>query len=328
MITRCSIYETGGVDPHVNLAREECLLEALEPGEAILYLWQNERTVVIGRNQNAYDECSVENLEADGGYLARRISGGGAVYHDLGNLNFTFILPTAEWDLDRQTDVLLRAMRALHIRAERTGRNDLTVDGRKFSGHAYYHHGGKSFHHGTVMVYVDPEDLARYLTVSPLKLGSKGVASARSRVMNLVDIKPDLDIDDLKEELVGGFQTVFGSLVEPFAQERFDAASLAEKTARHRSREWLLREQIELDTTRHARLDWGTVRIDFSAPQGVITKAMLWSDGLDADELEAVPAALAGAELDLGAIAGRLESVCPNRAMARDIASVIIGEEL
>ena len=323
MIARCSIYESCQVDPYGNLAREECLLDACGENEAILYLWQNERTVVIGRNQNAYDECDIEALEADGGKLARRLSGGGAVYHDLGNLNFTFIMPTADWDLDAQTDVLMRALRALGIYPERSGRNDLTIDGRKFSGHAYYHHGGKSFHHGTLMVYVDPENLSRYLTVSPLKLGAKGVPSARSRVMNLVDLKPDLDIDNLKEELVGGFETVFGSLVTPFPEERIDASALAEKTARHRSPAWLLRDARTLDIVRHARFDWGTVRLDFSAAHGAITETALYSDGLDADALEAAPAALVGCALDRDSLEQRLSTIFSDGAIARDIVSLI-----
>lgn len=324
MIARCYIYESGQVDPHVNLALEECLLEACGEHEAILYLWQNERTVVIGRNQNAYDECDLEALEADGGKLARRLSGGGAVYHDLGNLNFTFIMPTADWNLDAQMEAIMRALRALGICPERTGRNDLVIDGRKFSGHAYYHHGGKSFHHGTFMVYVDPENLSRYLTVSPLKLGAKGVPSARARVGNLVDFKPDLDVDDLKEELVGGFETVFGSLVTPFPEERIDQAMLAEKTARHRSPAWLLRDARTLDTVRHARFDWGTVRLDFSAADGTVTDAVLYSDGIDADALEAVPAALVGCAVDGAALEQRLAAVCPDGSMAHDIASLII----
>ena len=324
MIARCYICETGQVDPHVNLAREECLLEALRPCEAILYLWQNEHTVVIGRNQNALDECNVAALEADGGTLARRISGGGAVYHDLGNLNFTFVLPTSEWNLDAQTDVLMRALKPFGIVAERTGRNDLTIGGRKFSGHAYYHHGDKSFHHGTLMVCVDPEQLGRYLTASPLKLGAKGVSSVHSRVMNLIDAAPAIEIDDLKEELIGAFTSVFGLLVEPFPEERIDRAALAEKIARHRSREWLLRDARVLQTSRAERFSWGTVRLDFSQDSGTISDLALYSDSLDADVIEAIPAALLGCPLDRAAIEERLRTLDAPAAMAHDLAALII----
>ena len=324
MIAHCYLYESGQVDPHVNLALEKCLLEAVRPGQVILYLWQNDRTVVIGRNQNAYDECDVAALEADGGKLARRLSGGGAVYNDLGNLNFTFILPSDEWDLDAQTDVLVRALKPFGIVAERTGRNDLTIGGRKFSGHAYYHHGDKSYHHGTLMVCVDPEQLARYLTASPLKLGATGVASVRSRVMNLIDAAPDIEIDNLKEELIGAFTSVFGLLVEPFPEDRIDRAALAEKIARHRSREWLLREERTLDHTRQGRFDWGTVRIGWSIADGAISAVSLFSDSLEADAVAAIPDALVGCPAERAALEERIGPLCTNPDMARDIAALIV----
>lgn len=323
MISHCSTYETGQVDPYINLAREECLLDAVEPGQAILYLWQNEHTVVIGRNQNALDECDVSTLEAEGGTLARRLSGGGAVYHDLGNLNFTFLVPTADWNLDAQTEVLMRALASLGVRAEKGGRNDLSIGGRKFSGHAYYHRGGKSYHHGTLMAHVDPERLSRYLTVSPLKLGSKGVASVRSRVMNLVDVAPDLTIDDLKAALTEAFPTVFGARSEALAEDLI-AEEVLERTAeRYRSRAWILRDARTFDATRQARFPWGTVRLDYTTEQGVICDAALYSDSLEADVIETVPAALAGCMLDQALVQKHLGAIGVPEEMARDLASLL-----
>ena len=166
MISTLKQITTDCTDPYRNLAAEKLLTRDVREGECILFLWQNRRTVVIGRNQNAWEECRVRQLEEDGGHLARRLSGGGAVYHDLGNLNFTFAVRKNDYDPEKQSDVIRRAAEKLGIAAERTGRNDLEAGGRKFSGSAYYETRGRCFHHGTVMMDVDTDALAAYLTVS------------------------------------------------------------------------------------------------------------------------------------------------------------------
>ena len=149
MIRRIQIFSTDCTNPHRNLAVEQYLLETVPEETCILYLWQNRRTVVIGRNQSPWKECRTAALEADGGFLARRLSGGGAVFHDLGNLNFTFLVNKADYDLPRQLGVIVEACRLLGIPAECSGRNDVLSNGRKFSGNAFYEHGGKSYHHST-----------------------------------------------------------------------------------------------------------------------------------------------------------------------------------
>ena len=136
MLRNLYVLDNRNTDPRHNLALEEYLLHQVKPGQCILYLWQNQRTVVIGRNQHAVNECRVQALEADGGQLVRRLSGGGAVYHDLGNLNFTFLTTHRDYDVEKQTETILQAVRALGVPAEKNGRNDLTVQGGKFSGHA------------------------------------------------------------------------------------------------------------------------------------------------------------------------------------------------
>ena len=160
MINRLIWLETDNTYPYRNLAMEEYMTNHVPDGTCILFLWQNRHTVVIGRNQNCWKECRVNFLEEEGGYLVRRLSGGGAVFHDLGNLNFTFIVRKPDYDVDRQLQVILEAVRRLGIQAEKTGRNDITVEGRKFSGNAFYQTGDCCYHHGTLLVHADKENMS------------------------------------------------------------------------------------------------------------------------------------------------------------------------
>ena len=302
-------------DPRHNLALEEYLLRRVEPGQCILYLWQNQRTVVIGRNQNAESECRIQTLEEDGGHLVRRLSGGGAVYHDLGNLNFTFLATHGDYDVAKQTEVILRAVQLVGIQAEKTGRNDLTVDGQKFSGHAYYRTGDQCYHHGTLMVDVDMAPLEKYLNVSPLKLQAKGVKSVRSRVTNLRNYRPDLTIQRLNQALVEAFGQVYGLPVEELRYEDLDQAALAEGQARFSRPE----------VSREARFDWGVLRLDHSQEEGIITQAALWSDGLDADFLSRVPGLLQGCPLEAGPLRNKLTADPDSTGEAVDSILSLLG---
>lgn len=325
MIDRLSYVEADGTDPYANLALEAYLLDTVEEGQCILYLWRNARTVVIGRNQNAADECDISALEEDGGHLARRLSGGGAVYHDLGNLNFTFLVRTPDYSLEAQNAVVLGAVRACGVHALRTGRNDLTTpDGRKFSGHAYYHTRDASYHHGTLMVDVDTAPLQRYLRVSPLKLASKGVRSVRSRVVNLAELAPGLTVETLKAALADQFGVVFGAPVETLTRDALDEVRLEQLRARFSSPVWILRDSRPLDASCTRRFDWGTVRLDLSTRAGHVADVMLWSDGLEADAIEAAPRALAGCPVEPAALVRRLVETGASEDMARDLAGVIM----
>ena len=226
MIGKLFFLESDSFDPYENLALEELLLESCGRGVCILYLWQNQKTVVIGRNQNAWAECRTEELKQAGGKLARRLSGGGAVFHDLGNLNFTFVVGKEDYHIPRQLEVILRALRRLGIPAEKSGRNDLLAEGKKFSGNAFYEQGDTWYHHGTLMVDVDKDSLTRYLTVSKEKLESKGVASVRSRVANLREFKPDLTVEELKNALVSALEEVYGLEAKRISKEDLDLNGL------------------------------------------------------------------------------------------------------
>ena len=142
-------------DPWFNLAVEECIFRQMPATQRVLFLWRNADTVVIGRAQNPWKECNTRRMEEDNVRLARRSSGGGAVFHDLGNLNFTFSVTEENYDLHRQQQVILAACRLLGLRAELSGRNDLLAEGRKFSGNSFYAHNGRAFHNGTLLVDAD-----------------------------------------------------------------------------------------------------------------------------------------------------------------------------
>ena len=134
MIKKLQFYVSHTTDPHLNLAVERTLFDTVDNEALILYLWQNQNTVVLGKNQNAFSECRTELLREEGGTLARRLSGGGAVFHDLGNLNFTFICSTENLDVSKHMHVIRRACLLAGIETELSGRNDILADGRKFSG--------------------------------------------------------------------------------------------------------------------------------------------------------------------------------------------------
>ena len=170
MIKNLLFYISDTLNPYINLAKEKFLFDSVDNKTLILYLWQNQNTVVIGKNQNAYLECRTELLKQDGVTLARRLSGGGAVFHDIGNLNFTFICATENFDVSNHVKVIQNACRKANIETQISGRNDILANDKKFSGNAFYNSQGHSYHHGTILINADTEKLNRYLTPPKAKL--------------------------------------------------------------------------------------------------------------------------------------------------------------
>lgn len=281
-------------NPYHNIALEEYLLRHVEKGECILYLWQNRRTVVIGYNQNAWKECRAEELEADGGFLARRLSGGRAVFHDLGNLNFTFLVRESDYDVAKQSEVILRAVQSFGIPAERSGRNDLTVEGRKFSGNAFYKTGGFCYHHGTIMIRADKGDMGRYLNVPQEKLKSKSVESVRSRVVNLAEYVPDIAVADMVSALLSAFGEVYGGTPAALPADRLCEAEILEGSRRFDSWEWKYGRKIPFQYEVSRKPSWGEVLVQLQVSEGQVQQAAVWSDGLDVDFPRAAEKALEG----------------------------------
>lgn len=304
--------ETDCTNPFINLATEEYMTFRAAEGEVTMYLWQNANTVVIGKNQNPWRECRVESMREGDCKLARRISGGGAVYHDLGNLNFTFIAREGAYDIPKQTEVILEAVRLLGINAEKTGRNDLTIDGMKFSGHAYYQSNGYCYHHGTIMFNVDPTPLGEYLNVSASKLKSKGVKSVRSRITNLINHKPDVTLEELKKALYDAFAKVYGGDVErfdiPTAESDPELKALIDK---YSSEEWRFGRKIPFTTSISERLDWGGVDIELQVEGGVIKDCGIFSDSLETEVFGVLKDKLIGCKYSKSTMTTLIENALP-----------------
>ena len=296
MITKLSYCITDSTEPYENIALEEYLLTHVEPGQCILYLWQNRNTVVIGRNQNAWGECRVRELEEAGGFLTRRLSGGGAMYHDMGNLNFTFLVRQEDYDVDRQLSVIQEAVRAFGLDAQKTGRNDVTVDGRKFSGNAFYKTGPFCYHHGTLLVNVDTAQMSRYLQVSKAKLASKGVASVRSRVVNLSELAPEITVQSLTDSLLKSLAQVYGLPARELSMP--EQSVLQPRRDFFASWAWRLGAKIPFAEQIQNRYPWGDLSLSYTVQNGCLTDVHLFSDGMEADFLATLPQALTGCPYD------------------------------
>lgn len=283
MIQTLTTFESITTDPYQNLAVEEYLTFHTEPGECILYLWQNAHTVVIGRNQNCWKECRVSELEADGGHLVRRLSGGGAVYHDLGNLNFTFCMRKEDADVDRQLQVIIEAVASFGLTAEKTGRNDVAINGLKFSGNAFFDSKGCYYHHGTLLLNVDTASMSRFLNPSKAKLQSKGVDSVRSRVVNLSSLCPEITVDTMKQAMFTAFSKVYGLPAVPLCAERLEQTAIQGGRERFSSERWKYGPKIPFTNRLEQRFSWGEVNLDLHVNEGMITKALLSSDSMEAD---------------------------------------------
>ena len=294
MIEKLQLYVGTGLDPYENLAIEYQLLTTTPANCCTLYLWQNRNTVVIGKNQNAWAECLVSLLESEGGKLARRLSGGGAVYHDMGNLNFTFLCHQEDYDLDRQFAVIAQACALAGIPVERSGRNDLLAQGRKFSGNAFYHAQGRAYHHGTILVHADTEKLSRYLSPPKAKLAAKGVSSVRSRVCNLSEFVPELTCDSMKTHMAKAFEAVYGLSATPISLSQEDLVQIKEKAREFSQWEHLFGQKLPCSVSCEEYFFWGTVCLEMNVTAGTVTQVRLYTDAMDWTLPSQVEAALTG----------------------------------
>lgn len=287
------IYSAPTGDGWLNLARDGYFLENNKKGDVILYFYVNKNAVIIGRNQNAWKECNIANMDADGVQLVRRHSGGGAVFHDNGNLNFSFITDEKHYDLNRQMRVILNAVSKLGLKAELSGRNDITVDGKKFSGNAFSLAKGNRSHHGTILVNADLTKLSNYLCVSKEKMRSKGIDSVRARVCNICELSSGLTVEAMRRLVIESFIEEYGAASEYV----FDGTALAEVEERRErlaSWEWRFGKTPQFDFETDKRFSFGDTQIYFNLRNGVIRETKVYSDCLDTELTTEIENALTG----------------------------------
>ena len=316
MISKLLVYKASAFNPYFNLATENILFENLPKESLIIYLWQNENTVVIGKNQNPWAECNCELLKSEGGYVARRLSGGGAVFHDLGNLNFTFIASEENFDIKRNFEIIKTACNLCEIEAEISGRNDILVNGKKFSGNAFYHSTGKAYHHGTLLLNVDSEKLDRYLTPNAEKLKAKGVKSVKSRTINLCDIVPHLTVEKMQNAIIEAAEKLFNLKAENFEIPKKDIKKTADLFG---SWEFIFGSSLPFSITLSKRLRFGSCELNLNLKGGKISEVKFFTDALDTTLSERVENCLLGCEFSFDEIKNKLLN-----AFEKDVYSELI----
>ncbi len=292
-------------DAHFNMAFDRFCLEQMPLEEPLFYLWQNAPAVIIGLNQNAHTEVNLPYLEANNIKLARRVTGGGAVYHDLQNLNYTIVGRTL--DLERygvdSPQPIVEALQELGVPALLSGRNDILVDGRKVSGYAKRGWRDHTMIHGTLMYNVDIETLSEVLAVKAEKLQVHGIASVKSRVANLKDYLPNIaSVDELQSELERILsrdhtdkEIVLNdaqlAVIEQIAQEKF------------RTWEWNYGHSPKADIVRKKRLGCGTVEVHLTIEKGRIENIDFIGDFLGREPVSTLSKKLVGTPFDRQSIA-------------------------
>ena len=327
------ILKSAVTNPWFNLATEDWIFNTLDPDSHTLFLWRNSETVVIGRSQNPWVECKTDKMAEDNVFLARRQSGGGAVFHDLGNTNFTFLSPKADYDQAANFTIIINALKKLGIEADLSGRNDMQVGDKKISGSAFKHAIDRSFHHGTLLVNANMQKLGDYLNPHPLKLKAKGIKSVRSRVANLIEFNELINHEILSEAIIEAFCEYYGQTV---AVEELDENTLAKAPSLNQyyqqmaDWDWRFGKTPEFSHQLETRFDWGMIDLHMDIKQAFISEVVIFSDALNVELIELLKASLTGVKYNKEAIKAKLDKLgkaYPElAAQIEDFGAWLVGE--
>jgi lipoate-protein ligase A len=277
------VYYSDTYDPWFNLATEDWIFRDMDPSIPVLFLWRNQDTVVIGRFQNPWVECNLKQMETDEVKLARRQSGGGAVFHDLGNTNFTFMNSKEDYDKHLNLKLITNTLAKFDIEAMASGRNDILVDTKKISGSAFKENKDRCFHHGTLLINANLSRLQNYLNPDPKKLSSKGITSVKSRVMNLVEKREDFSHEIFCQSLEEEFCRHYQAEAEIIRLNHDNLEQIPElKNYYEKLKDWQWRygETPKFDHRLDTRFEWGGVDVHLNSHKGLIKDIKIFSDSL------------------------------------------------
>jgi lipoate-protein ligase A len=299
-------------DPRINLAIEIFLLQEMKVDEPILLFYINEPSIIIGRNQNTIEEINKDYVDAHGIHVVRRFSGGGAVYHDFGNLNFSFIMPddgNSFRDFEKLTKPIVQALHEMGVEgAQLKGRNDLVIDDMKFSGNAMYATNGRMFAHGTIMFDSDINEVVNALKVRKDKIESKGIKSIRSRVTNIKPFLPKdkqgMTTEAFREEIL---LKIFGvdsvDQVKTYTLTEEDWVKINEISDKYyRNWDWNYGKSPAFDLERRKRFPIGSIEVRFNVQEGKITEAKIYGDFFGLGDIADVEQAFIGTRYEKSAL--------------------------
>lgn len=307
------IDNRGITDPALNLALEEYALKHFPTEEDYLLFYMNEPSIIIGKNQNTVEEVNTAYVKENGIHVVRRLSGGGAVYHDLGNLNFSFITNDdgkSFHNYRKFTEPVVQALRKLGVEAELTGRNDIQVGERKISGNAQFSTKGRMFSHGTLMFDSEIDNVVSALNVNAEKIKSKGVKSIRSRVANISEfLSETISIGEFKSKLL---ESIFaGKHIPKYALSEADwqaVGKLADE--RYRNWDWNYGQSPAFNIQKTKRLEGvGTFDVRLNVESGKIAGAVVYGDFFGVGDAQEFAEKLVGAKYDEAAVRERLDGI-------------------
>lgn len=305
--------ESPSHDPRFNLALEEYVFERLDRSHGYFMLWQNDKAVIVGKNQNTLAEINVPYVKEHQIHVVRRLSGGGAVYHDLGNINFTFIVDSGEraaLSFETFCRPVVKALETFGVHAEINGRNDMTIQGKKFSGSAQYGRLGRTMHHGTILYDSNLEAVGRALAVSQDKLSAKGVKSVRSRVTN---VKPYVS-GDVSTAVF--FDALLSFMIEAYGLTPYElsAGQLSQAAALQKARydrwDWNYGASPAYQIHKERRVEGcGRLEIFMDLHKGRIGKAAFYGDFFGNRDTGELARMLVGCKAEESALRAALQGV-------------------